>query len=297
MRARIIANPVAGADAAAAHVTAINERLAPRFGPLDIVLTTGPGDAMRAARDAALRGYEHVFVAGGDGTLNETLNGLAAIDGALGRIGLGILPLGTGNDFATALGIPADAAAALESVAGADLRPVDVGRVTAAGQSRLFLNVSAGGFIAEVSDAVDPALKSVAGRLAYLVGGARVLLSAEPFTCRANGQSVRCLMFAVCNAPMIGGGRLIAPDAVPDDGALDACLVHAMDLLDFVALLRRVADGTHVTDERVTYFSTRALVLEFDRPLKVNADGEVFQAARCEYDLLPGAVRVLAPPR
>jgi diacylglycerol kinase family enzyme len=122
-----------------------------------------------------------------------------------------------------------------------------------------------------------------------------VLLGAEPFLCTLNGRPQSCLMFAVCNAPMIGGGRLIAPDASPDDGALDVCAVSDMGLVEFVTLLRRVADGSHVTDERVTYFTAREVALEFDRPVTVNADGEVFEARACRYDVLPGAVQLLAP--
>jgi diacylglycerol kinase (ATP) len=291
MRARLIANPVAGADQAASRLAEFNERLKPRFRPLDIVLTTGPGDAREAARDAALLGYEHVFVAGGDGTLNEVINGLGSVDGALGATTLGLLPMGTGNDFAAALGLPDDSASACDAILTGLRKPVDVGRVN----DRLFINVSAGGFIADVSEAVDPQLKSLAGRFAYLIGGARALLQAEPFACTIDGRTLSCLLFAVCNAPMIGGGRLIAPEASPDDGTFDVCLVSAMELLEFVGLLRRVANGTHVTDDRVVYFHTPSVTLEFDRELNVNADGEVFAATKCEYTLLPHAIAVLVP--
>ncbi|HSL23133.1 MAG TPA: diacylglycerol kinase family protein [Vicinamibacterales bacterium] len=292
MRARLIANPVAGTDEAPSRLREINERLRPRFGQLDIVLTTGPGDSREAARDAASRGYDHLFVAGGDGTLNEAINGLAAVDSALDGMTLAILPLGTGNDFAAALGLPDDPDAALDAIIRGTSRRVDLGRVN----GRFFVNVSAGGFIADVSGSLEPGLKTLTGRLAFLIGGAKVLLRTEPFECRLDGRAHSCLMFAICNAPMIGGGRLIAPGARPDDGILDACLIAAMDLLEFVALLRRVAEGTHVTDERVTYFQTRGITLEFDRVLNVNTDGEVFEAQRCEYEVLPAATTFLGAP-
>jgi diacylglycerol kinase (ATP) len=291
MRARLIANPVAGADQAGVRLAEFNDRLKPRFTPLDIVLTTGPDDARDAARDAALQGYRHVFIAGGDGTLNEVVNGLGSVEGALRGMTLGLLPMGTGNDFAAALGLPDEPGSACEIILAGREKLVDVGRVN----ERLFINVSAGGFIADVSEAVDPQLKSMAGRFAYLIGGARALLQAEPFSCTVNGRTLSCLLFAVCNAPMIGGGRLIAPDARPDDGTFDVCLVSEMELLEFVALLRRVANGTHVTDERVAYFNAPSVTLEFDRELNVNADGEVFAASKCEYTLLPHAVSIFVP--
>jgi diacylglycerol kinase (ATP) len=291
LTALLILNPVAGEDAAAGYLAHILSRLTPRFGVIDVAITAKGGDATSRAREAVASGCEYLFVAGGDGTLHEALNGVAAVEGGFDRVTLGLLPLGTGNDFANAINIPADPEAALELIRQAKARKFDVGRL----DDRVFINVSAGGFVADVSDAVDPSLKTLAGRFAYLIGGAKVLLQAEPFTCHVNGREQSCLMFAVCNAPMFGGGRLIAPDAIPDDGALDVCMVGAMSLLEFVGLLRRVANGSHVTDARVTYFVAREVHLLFDRELRVNADGEVFSATSCRYDVLAGAARILAP--
>jgi diacylglycerol kinase (ATP) len=287
----LILNPVAGTDAAPEQLTSILARLTPRFGVIDVAMTAAAGDARRVAREAASAGADHLLVAGGDGTLNEALNGVASVPGAFDRMTFGLLPLGTGNDFAGAIGIPTEPDAALDLLRHAPARAFDLGRVN----DRVFINVSAGGFVADVSEAVDPALKSIAGRLAYLIGGAKVLLGVEPFGCEVNGRTHSCLMFAVCNAPMFGGGRLIAPHAVPDDGAFDVCVIEAMNVLEFVALLRRVADGSHVTDERVSYFAAREVTLAFDREIRVNADGEVFAASACRYDLVKGAVRVIAP--
>jgi diacylglycerol kinase (ATP) len=290
IQATLIANPVAGADEAQDRAAHLRDRLSDTYD-VRIVLTAGAGDAHRAAAEAARDGCEYLFVAGGDGTLNEAVNGLGSVQGALERIAVGIIPLGTGNDFATAIGIPSDADEAVAALMAGTPHPVDVGDVN----GRLFVNVSAGGFLAEVSDAVDPALKSVAGRLAYLLGGAKVFLQSEPFQCRTVTGDHECLLFAVCNAPTIGGGRLIAPDAVVDDGQLDVCLVEAMDPVRFLALLRKVAEGTHTDVTGVQYFRAAALSLDFDRTVAVNVDGEVFRADRCEYRVLPAAARFLMP--
>ena len=290
MRATLIANPVAGVDQARERAGHLRDQLAASYD-IDLVLTAGPGDAFHAAAHAARRGREYLFVAGGDGTLNEAINGLASSGGALEDVIIGVIPLGTGNDFATALGIPCEADAAVATLLGGIPRAIDLGEVN----GRLFVNVSAGGFLADVSEAVDPGLKTIAGRLAYLVGGAKVFLQAEPFTCRTAGIDRQCLLFAVCNAPTIGGGRLIAPTAVLDDGELDMCIVDAMDPLRFLGLLRRMADGTHTEEAGVQYFRAAALTLEFDRPLAVNVDGEVFRTDCCRYRALPRAVRFLAP--
>ncbi len=290
IRARLIANPIAGTDEAAGRLELLQRRLAADH-ELDTMLTGGAGDAREAAADAARAGYARVFVAGGDGTLNEVVNGIASIDRALEHVAIGVLPAGTGNDFAAALGIPRELDDALEALASGVVRAVDLGRVN----GRLFANVSAGGFLADVSEAVDPALKDIAGRLAYLLGGAKVLLKAQPFGCIAAGIDRRCLLFAVCNAPMIGGGRLIAPSAAVDDGRLDVCIVGELELPKFVALLRQVASGTHTDHPEVEYFTVEHMEMRFDRTIRVNADGEVFEAERCEYTVLPRAARFLVP--
>ena len=294
-RARVILNPSSGRERGAESLELLNTGLRQRFDDVQITVTAGDKDAERAAVIAADDGCEAVFVAGGDGTLNETMNGLASA-GALDRTVVGVLPFGTGNDFAAALDIPVDTEAALEVLLRQREVRVDLGQVN----GRVFVNTSGGGFIAEVSVAVTPQLKTIAGRLAYLIGGAQVLFEFEPVGARITIQpgavqfNQPLYTFAVCNSRLIAGGRLIAPDAVIDDGLLDVCLIEAMTALEFVALGRKVADGEHVNDPRVLYVKASALDIELDRQVKVNTDGEVFDEARCEYRVLPRAARFLA---
>jgi diacylglycerol kinase (ATP) len=298
VKSRLIVNPVSGTDAGPDYLPLINERLRERLGPLDIVITPGEGDATAAAAQAVRDGYDYVFAGGGDGTLNEVLNGIASVPNGLAQTVLGVIPLGTGNDFATALGFPQDIGEVLDALDVTAPIAVDVGVVNA----QHFINVSAGGFIAEVSDAVGTQLKSIAGKLAYLIGGAQVLFTHEPvgvdIAWTDAGQTSRerfeLHAFAVCNSRQIGGGRLIAPDAVIDDGRLDVCLIQSMPLTDFVALLRLVSNGDHVDDERVRYFRATSLELTFDRQVKVNTDGQVLDAARCQYRVLPRAVQLVS---
>ncbi|HEV3471172.1 MAG TPA: diacylglycerol kinase family protein [Pyrinomonadaceae bacterium] len=299
MKARLIVNPVSGADAAPDYLPAMNERLRAAFGELDIVMTVAAGDALNLARRSAEEGYDCLFVAGGDGTLNEVLNGVASVDGALGRVTFGVVPLGTGNDFAAALGLPEDVEAAVETMLAGRTVRADVGLLN----DRHFVNVSAGGFIAEVSDAVNPQLKTVAGKFAYIIGGAQVLLDYEPVGARVRarlegGREVTreagVQMFAVCNSRLVGGGQPIAPGALINDGALDVCVVEAMPTLEFIRLLGSVPGGGHIEDERVAYFRAREVDLLFDRTIKVNTDGEVLETAGCRYRVLPRAARFLA---
>ncbi|HEX4914484.1 MAG TPA: diacylglycerol kinase family protein [Vicinamibacterales bacterium] len=308
MKAKLIVNPVSGTDAAPDLLTAINSQLRERLGSLDIVITTAEGDATQAAASAVRDGYDHLFVAGGDGTLNEVLNGVARLEHGLSQVTFGVIPLGTGNDLATALGLPSEISQAIDVLLEGDVAAVDIGRMN----DHYFVNVSAGGFIAEVSDAVNPQLKTVAGKLAYLIGGAQVVFTYEPVRAQllavealatpptATAQNQRPLpstiylhAFAVCNSRLVGGGRLIAPHATIDDGRVDVCLIEAMPSIEFLALLKRVADGEHVADERVIYFQAAALELVFDRVIHVNTDGQVLETNRCRYDVLPRAARFL----
>ena len=294
-RARLILNPSSGREKGAGQVETLNAALSRHFDEVTMSVTSGDGDAERAAGVAAADGCEALFVAGGDGTVNEAINGLVGAN-ALEQMAIGIIPFGTGNDFAAALGIPTDTDGALAVLD--DLREVrvDLGQVN----GRVFVNTSGGGFIGDVSVAVTPELKTIAGRLAYLIGGAQALMEFEPVSTTITIQpgSVRIThdlyTFAVCNSRLIGGGRLIAPDAVIDDGLLDVCLIEAMSALEFVALARKVAQGHHVADPRVSYFQASAIDLDFARPVNVNTDGEVFSVSRCEYRVLPSAARFFA---
>jgi len=294
-RARLIVNPASGRERATEYAWAISERLRERYRTVEIVLTTGDGDAEQAARQAVQDGCGAVIVAGGDGTLNEALNGVFA-ERALDRVTFGIIPLGTGNDFATALDIPSEIEEAIRTAMSGRTLAVDIGKVN----GRVFLNTSGGGFIAEVSVAVTPQLKTIAGRLAYLVGGAQALLDYEPvratITTEPEGLRLGLALyaFAVCNSRLIGGGRLIAPAAMIDDGLLDICLIEAMSSFEFIALARKVAAGDHVDDPRVRYVQAPTVRIEFDREIRINTDGEVFPASVCEYSVLPRAATFLA---
>lgn len=319
-RSRLIVNPSSGKDKAASYLPEINRALRERFGMMEIVMTTGARDGEAAAAQAVADGCDRVFAAGGDGTLNEVVNGVMQA-GGLDRVTIGLLPLGTGNDFARMLHLSEDPGEAVASLIEPREVAVDVGTLN----GRAFINASGGGFIAEVTEAVDDRLKSIAGKLAFLIGGAQVVLDYEPAAARisvpveafkplsyeaedgpAEGDGWRdedgrrvldtsLHMFAICNAKQIGGGRLIAPHARIDDGWLDVCLVDAMPTMEFMALLGKVAaGGSHLTDARVRYFRARELEMTFERPVKVNTDGELLEATACAYRVLPRAATFLA---
>ena len=256
-----------------------------------------PEDARRFAREAAEEGADVVVAAGGDGTINDVANGLfdAEGEGALPR--LGIVPLGTANDLANGLGMPTDdpEAALLGVVSGVPWE-VDVPAVN----GRRFLNVSTGGFGAEATDEATDELKRVVGPVAYLITGVRKFVRLEASRARfaADGEVLHdgeFLIFAVGNAQRTGGGMHLTAHAEMDDRLLDVCIVESMGHLEFARLAPKLRAGRHVDHPRVTYRQVRALTIDADEVLTVNADGEPVSARRLEYAFAPRRLTLVVP--
>jgi diacylglycerol kinase (ATP) len=297
MRARLIVNPTAGTDRAPDLLPSINDRLRTFVHDLDITISVDAEDASRAAARAVADRCDALYVAGGDGTLNAALRGLLREGCPPPPLPVGVIPLGTGNDFAKALGLGEDLDAAIEALLDPRVVDVDAGMLN----GRPFVNTSAGGFVADVSDKVTEELKDATGKLAYIIGGARALLGTEPFSATLHVHGgvqegaawegpLDLQMFAACNARFIGGGYPIAPGALIDDGLLDVLVVPRMPMLEFVGVLQRIAAGSHEEAAGILQFRAAAFDLEFSRPVRVNTDGEVLEASRCEYRVRrPGA--------
>ena len=260
-RARLILNPSSGRERGPEHLESLNAALKRRFDDVTTTVTSGDGDAERAAMTAAADGCDALFVAGGDGTVNEAMNGLSAAR-ALDRVAVGIIPFGTGNDFAAALGIPTETDAALEVLlegreAARRSRPGQRPRLREHLGRRLHRRGVGRGDAAAEDDRRPARLpdrrRAGAARVRSRLGRHH---ASSPAACASTRE---LYAFAVCNSRLIGGGRLIAPNAVIDDGLLDVCLIEAMSALEFVALARKVAEGEHVDDPRVSYFQASAI--------------------------------------
>jgi diacylglycerol kinase (ATP) len=259
-------------------------------------LTFEAGDGQREARALACAGAELVVAAGGDGTINEVVNGLVeALDsGWTGR--LGVIPLGTGNDFAGGLGLPEEAGAALEVAVSGAPRAVDVASVN----GRHFVNVSTGGFGVTSSEGVAEDAKRLLGPWAYLVTGVRMFVDLTASWARftmPDGAAYEgeVLLYAVGNGKRTGGGNRVTPRALLDDGQLDVLIVPAMPRIDFLALLPDLRSGNHLDRSSVRYFRTPSLVVESEVTLSVNADGEPVPGDRFEYGVAPRKLVVMVP--
>lgn len=245
---------------------------------VEVLPTFERGDATALARIAAARGVDVVAAAGGDGTLNEVVNGLDGFDTPLG-----VVPLGTANDFAKQVGIPADPDHAMDVIL--QRKPVRVDTATMNGKR--FLNVSSGGVGAEATAETPAEAKEQLGPVAYAISGVRKLADLESIQVRVQGPDFAfdgdILLFAVGLMRATGGGTLVTPHASATDGLLDLCLVESMSRRDFAGLVLKIKRGEHVGEPGVHYVQLPWLTIEAIEPIAVNMDGEMTEAESLEY--------------
>ena len=245
---------------------------------VEVLPTFEAGDAAALAATAARRGVDVVAAAGGDGTVNEVVNGLDGYD-----VPLGIIPVGTANDFARQVGIPADADHAMDVILQRKPKRLD----TASLNGRRFLNVSTGGVGAEATAETPAEVKESLGALAYAISGMRKLADFRAQHARFVGDEFEYdgefLMFAVGITRSTGGGTLVTPMASATDGLLDLCIVERMSRGDFARTVLRVKRGEHIGHEGVHYVQLKAVRIEAEEPMAVNVDGEMSNARRLVY--------------
>lgn len=268
---------------------------------LDVRVTWEDGDAERYVADAIADGVDTVIAAGGDGTLSEVATTLAHRDEAAEALpSLGLVPLGTANDFATAAGIPDEALPALHLVREAEAAPIDLLRIDAEDGQHWCANLASGGFGTKVTVDTDEGLKKMLGGLAYLITGIAKLGRIEPMTARVRGPEFDWqgdfIALGIGNGRQAGGGQALCPDALVDDGLLDLTIVPELSGEVAATVGTLVKDGKHAALDRV---ATRARLpwveLEADQPLILNLDGEPVQSRRFRVGCVPGRIRMHLP--
>jgi len=278
---------------------------APSGADIQLIITRAPGDAQRFAQHAADRGVRRVIAIGGDGTVHEVANGLLSISSD-SRPVLGVVPAGTGNDFAWAAGLPRDPVEALGIALGNATRAFDVARVTDNRERSCFMLNSIGLLLEGAINAESHRLRRPSGFLLYLIATLRAFRHHyHAHDCRVTidgeTQQRTLLMASIANGPRTGGGFLIAPGARPDDGRLEVLLVEPMTRLRMLTLLPAVMRGTHTTRRKVSITPGRAISIESSRPFAAHIDGELWadeQAGLTQLDveIVPGALPVACGP-
>jgi YegS/Rv2252/BmrU family lipid kinase len=307
-RVKVILNPYAGRGRGGVARERIHTALQQANVRCELAETQGVGHAIELARAATLAGFGTIVAVGGDGTISEVVNGMAQATPPGQPVGkLGILPLGTANDFAAMAGCPRDLHSAAQAVGRGETRRVDLGftqiRTADATVQRYFDNNLGVGFEAWVT-LESYKIKRLTGTLLYVVAALRALRTCpayhidtvwEDATQGRQQRSQRTLLISVGNSRRTGGGFYLTPDARLDDGLLDVGLAAAVSRLRILWLLPKALFGKHVTDPAMTMLRCRTLYMDVHGHLPVHVDGEVVarQATRIEVSVQPGRLAVI----
>lgn len=321
----VVANPAAGAGSVARQWPLIERLLRDRIPELEYAFTEGPGHGTLLAREALHAGWEMVVAVGGDGTLNEVVNGFReqpdphdcyALDeqGWINRLGpapqvlsdravLGIVPLGTGSDFRRSIGLSGGLRENIELLAGRATRAVDLGQVgylDRGGElaTRLFINISSAGFSGRVVHFANRGWKGGGGRLSFILASLRALAGWKnlELALRLDDIEIRGRMLAlvVANGEYFGGGMRIAPGARLDDGQFEVVVLGDLPRWQLPGLLPGIYRGSHLHHARITRHRARqvAVRLTAAAPGLVDLDGEQPGCLPAMWNLYPRALRL-----
>ena len=287
-RALAIVNPVAGNGKGAKIARRIADDLADVGLSVDVVVTPGPSEGARLASSAVEDGYETVIAVGGDGTANEVANGLVDTP-----VALGLYPIGSGNDFARALGYPRGRKKLGAFLASARPRRIDVGEVN----GRIFLNVAGVGIDGHVAERVIASQRVVGPMLGYLVGSLVSIATYRPrpmrVTIDGTTREGRHLVVIAANGTHFGSGMKVAPDAKLDDGMLDVIVGGDLGRWASLVALGKIYFGIHIDGKTILAFRSPTLEVVLDRPLPMEVDGEATRADALHVRIRPQALTVL----
>lgn len=291
-RARIIYNPTSGREVFKKHLAEVLQKLESAGYETSCHATTGEGDATKAAIVAVERRYDLVIAAGGDGTINEVANGLAEQEY---RPRLGIIPMGTTNDFARALHIPRDVDAAVDIIVKGDTIPVDIGRIN----DKYFINIAGGGRLTELTYEVPSKLKTVLGQLAYYLKGIEMLPSIRSTEVRIEYDGKlfegEAMLFLVGLTNSIGGFEKLAPDSSINDGLFSLLILKKTNLADFIRIATLAVRGEHINDQHVIYTQANRIKVQSSEKVQLNLDGEFGGLLPAEFINLYRHLEVYVP--
>jgi YegS/Rv2252/BmrU family lipid kinase len=278
------------------------------LGDFDTGMTTRPMEAAELARKALREGARRIVAVGGDGTINEVVNGFFDGDAQVSPgAGLGVLPQGTGGDFRKTILVPPKMADAAKKLAAAQPRPADVGRIEFtdhAGQRavRYFLNVASFGISGMVDREVNRSSKMLGGALSFQLASLRALLKYEDAKVKlsldggpAEELAVTCV--AAANGRFFGGGMMVAPEAKIDDGIFHVTIWQGFGLWDFITKKGQIYNGTHVKLPGTRIATCKRMDAEASSSgaeVLIDVDGEQPGRLPASFTLLPGAIQVWA---
>ncbi|MBB3907785.1 diacylglycerol kinase [Anoxybacteroides rupiense] len=274
-RARIIYNPTSGRELFRKHLPDVLIRLEEAGYETSCHATTGAGDATEAAKQAVERRFDLVIAAGGDGTIHEVVNGIANQDY---RPQLGIIPVGTTNDFARAIGVPRSIEGACDVIINGEAVPIDIGSVIIEEKMRYFINIAGGGRLTELTYEVPSKLKTMLGQLAYYLKGIEMLPSIRAAEARIEYDGKvyegEIMLFLVSLTNSVGGFEKLAPDSSLNDGMFDLIILKKTNLAEFIRVVTLASRGEHINDPHLIYTKANRIKVTTPNHMQLNLDGE-----------------------
>ncbi len=305
MKTFVVVNPAAAGGGAGKHWPKISKELGEALGPFDAVLTTGPGHATRLVREAIADGAKCVIAVGGDGTINEAVNGFCDGDAAPPEdVSLGFVMYGTGGDFRRSFDIPKGVRAAIARIGSGHTKTIDLGRLRytdsrGAPASRWFNNIASFGFSGEVVRAVNAARysKLLGGKFSFLWNSFLELRKYQGCTVdlAIDGRSIsqNVCTAAICNGRYFGGGMKMAPDASLEDGQFDVVIARQDPPLSIFDM-RLLYSGAHLAHPNVSVYRGKRIEAKplSNAPVYLDVEGEAPGSLPATFEVMPRALRV-----
>ena len=263
-----------------------------QLNPVALRITRKAGDAEKWARNAVRTKCDYIVVAGGDGTLNGVVNGLAT---DAKNVRIGIVPLGTGNDFARTLELPISIEDNIDILRPAKTKRIDLVRVKSKKRARYFVNVSAGGFSGMVDEKMTPKIKRTWGPLAYIRGAAAALPKLHAYHTQIlldDGERLSADLYnvVIANGRFVAGGLPIAPAADPSDGFLEVVLIPKLCAAEIAVLAAEIVLGKHLSSKATVFRRAKKISVRSRPGMCFNVDGEFVGNAPAVFQILPRAL-------
>ncbi|WP_158734646.1 diacylglycerol kinase [Alteribacillus sp. YIM 98480] len=292
-RARIIYNPTSGREQMKKQLPYILDRLEMEGYETSAHMTKREGCAREEARRAGISGFDMVVAAGGDGTIFEVVNGLADLGT---RPKLGLIPAGTTNDLARALGISGNNIEQVcDVLCSGKSRPIDIGKVN----DQYFINIAAGGKLTELTYDTPSKLKTMMGQLAYYVKGFEKLRSLKPKYVKMEYDGKlyegQIMMFLISNTNSVGGFEKLLPNAKYNDGMFDMIIIKKTNLPELVRIGTQALNGEHLHHEKVMYVQANRIKIDVEGDMQLNLDGEYGGKLPAEFVNLHHHVEMFCP--
>jgi diacylglycerol kinase (ATP) len=293
-------NPAAAGGTTGKRWPEIAHRAAQRGLDGDALISERPGQLTALASDAVAGGATRLVVVGGDGSVNEVVNGIADAHG----VELAVIPRGTGWDFVRTFDIPRDLDAAVDVALTGSVREIDLGAVTyrtwgGEDARSVFANVASAGISGAIAQRANQSSKALGGKVSYYWATLAVFVGWQTGEMRVtvDGESRNGKMIdaVVCNGRYLGGGMMMCPAAEPDDGVFDVLLIGDVTKRDLLLVLPKTYKGNHLPHPRLELLRGKVVTVESGEPLPIELDGEQPGTTPARFEVLPRALRLRVP--